>query len=140
MSFGRRFGIDFGGARIGIAICDPDGIVATPLVTLPNNEKFLSEFRKLQDEYLATGIFLGKPQHLSGASSAIEKEVEEFAKKLSDETELPITWVDERLTSNAAALALRERGMSARESKGLIDQLAAVAILELGISLEKKNA
>ena len=137
MSFGRRFGIDFGATRIGIAICDPDGMVATPLITLQNDASFFSEFKKLQDEYLATGIFLGRPKQLSGNAGTIQKELDIFAMELTEKSGLPITWVDERLTSSGATSALRERGMNSKESKGLVDQLAAAAILDLGIALEK---
>ena len=137
MTFGRRFGIDFGASRIGIAICDPDGLVCTPLITLQNDANFFAEFAKLQDEYEAVGIFLGKPKQLSGKSGTIQEDIDSFASHLSSNSGLKITWVDERLTSSAATSTLRERGISAKASKGLIDQLAATSILELGIALEK---
>lgn len=139
MKFGRRFGIDFGVARIGIAICDPDGLVATPLITLKNNENFFEEFAKLIVEYEITGLFIGKPKHLSGSDGTISVRVDEFAKKLEEDFHLPITFVDERLTSKAAVSSLKKMGLTTREIKGKVDQLAAVEILELGISLERKN-
>ncbi|MEY4444716.1 MAG: hypothetical protein RL301_795 [Actinomycetota bacterium] len=137
MGFGRRFGIDYGAARIGIAVCDSDGLVATPVTTLQNDKDFFENFRRLQSEYSAVGIYLGRPKQLSGQVGTIQGEIDEFADKLVKEFNLPISWVDERLTSSGASQALRERGLDSKSSKGLVDQLAAVSILELGIALEK---
>ena len=138
MSFGRRLGIDYGQARIGIAICDVEGLVATPLTTLKNDGKLFAEFAKIIDEYQPVGIYLGKPKHLSGVEGATVELVAAFAERLKESFALPITYVDERLTSGHAEKLLKSAGKSSRESRGLIDQLAAVAILELGIQIEKR--
>jgi putative Holliday junction resolvase len=139
MTFGRRLGVDFGQARIGIAICDADGMVSTPLVTLKNDKKLLSELAKIVNEYQPIGIYLGKPIHLSGVEGATVENVAKFAEELKNSFDLPITYVDERLTSGQAAKSLKTAGKSARESREFIDQLAAVSILELGIQIEKRN-
>ena len=139
MSFGRRLGIDYGAARIGIAICDADGLVATPLITLRNDGKLLSELSKIIEEYSPTGIFLGKPLHLSGVEGATVETVASFAERLKNSFGLPITYVDERLTSSLATKNLKSAGKRSHESKGLVDQLAALSILELGIQIEKGN-
>ena len=138
MSFGRRLGIDYGQARIGIAICDVDGMVATPLITLKNSPKLFAEISKLIDEYQPNGIYLGKPYNLSGVEGATVELVAAFAQRLSESFDIPITYVDERLTSGYAEKLLKSAGKNSRERKGLIDQLAAVAILELGIEIEKR--
>jgi putative Holliday junction resolvase len=140
MAFGRRLGIDYGQARVGIAICDLDGLVATPLATLRNDNKLFSNLGALIDEHNIQGIFLGKPKHLSGVEGATVELVSSFAQRFSDSFDLPITYVDERLTSGGAEKLLKSAGKSAKESRGLIDQLAAVAILELGIQIEKRNS
>lgn len=139
MPFGRRLGIDFGQVRVGIALCDVDGLVATPLATIKNDKKLLSEIAKLIDEYQISGIFLGKPKHLSGVEGATVELVASFAERLKDSFGLPITFVDERLTSIQAERALKSAGKDSRESRGLVDQLSAVAILQLGIEMEKKG-
>ena len=139
MPFGRRLGIDFGQVRVGIALCDVDGLVATPLATIKNDKKLLSEIAKLIDEYQISGIFLGKPKHLSGVEGATVELVASFAEQLKDSFGLPITFVDERLTSIQAERALKSAGKGSRESRGLVDQLSAVAILQLGIEMEKKG-
>ena len=140
MVFGRRLGIDYGQARGGIAICDIDGLVATPLVTLRNDSKLLANLASIIDEHIITGFFLGKPKHLSGVEGATVELVSAFAQRLAESFDLPITYVDERLTSGGAEKLLKSAGKNARESKDLVDQLAAVAILDLGIQIEKRNS
>ena len=139
MSFGRRLGIDYGQARVGIAICDRDGLVSTPLVTLKNDQTLFAKLSSLIDENEISGIYLGKPKHLSGVEGATVELVAGFAQRFSETFEIPITYVDERLTSGHAERLLKSAGKNSRESRGLIDQLAAVAILELGIQIEKSR-
>lgn len=139
MAFGRRLGIDYGQARIGIAICDVDGMVATPLTTLKNDKTLFSRLEEIINEHNIVGIFLGKPKHLSGVEGTTVELVAAFAERFSQSFALPITYVDERLTSGGAEKRLKESGKSAKESRGLIDQLAATSILDLGIQIEKRN-
>ncbi len=139
MSFGRRLGIDYGQARVGLAICDVDGMVATPLTTLRNDKTLFSKMGEIVDEHQITGFFLGKPKHLSGVEGATVELVTAFAQRLAESFDLPITYVDERLTSGGAEKALKAAGKNSKEQRGLIDQLAAVAILDLGIQIEKRN-
>lgn len=139
MSFGRRLGIDYGQARVGIAICDMDGLVATPLITLKNDKTLFAKLDELINEHNIVGVYLGKPKHLSGVEGATVELVSQFAQRFDESFSLPITYVDERLTSGGAEKLLKSAGKSSKESKGLIDQLAAVAILELGIQIEKRS-
>ncbi len=139
MSFGRRLGIDFGQARIGLAICDLDGLVATPLTTLKNDNSLFIKLGEVIEEYSIVGIYLGKPKHLSGVEGATVELVASFAERFAESFDIPITYVDERLTSGAAEKLLKNAGKNSKESRGLVDQLAAVAILELGIQIEKRN-
>ena len=139
MSFGRRLGIDYGQARVGIAICDMDGLVATPLITLKNDKTLFAKLEELITEHSIVGVYLGKPKHLSGVEGATVELVSQFAQRFDESFSLPITYVDERLTSGGAEKLLKSAGKNTKESKGLIDQLAAVAILELGIQIEKRS-
>lgn len=139
MSFGRRLGIDYGQARVGIAICDMDGLVATPLITLKNDKTLFAKLEELITEHNIVGVYLGKPKHLSGVEGATVELVSQFAQRFDESFSLPITYVDERLTSGGAEKLLKSAGKNSKESKGLIDQLAAVAILELGIQIEKRS-
>jgi putative holliday junction resolvase len=139
MSFGRRLGIDYGQARVGIAICDMDGLVATPLITLKNDKTLFVKLEELITEHNVVGVYLGKPKHLSGVEGATVELVSQFAQRFDESFSLPITYVDERLTSGGAEKLLKSAGKNAKESRGLVDQLAAVAILELGIQIEKRS-
>lgn len=136
---GRRIAFDYGDSRIGVAICDPDGILATPLSFLDaRHPKLMVQISELINEYLPIAIYVGEPKHLSGAvGSAVEK-AHAFAEQLKEEFQIPITFIDERLSTVDAARKLRESGKSARDSKSLIDSMAAVAILESGLAHESR--
>lgn len=135
---GRRIAFDFGSARIGVAICDPDGILALPLPYLEAKHPRLNQqISALLEEYLPVEIFIGYPLHLSGEAGAAVSLVEGFKSSLRLITELPITFIDERMSTVGAAKTLREAGKTARESKSLIDSISAVAILEQGLRRAK---
>lgn len=139
MSFGRRLGIDYGQARVGLAISDSDGLVATPLTTLKNDRTLMTKLGEIIEEHQIKGIYLGKPKHLSGVEGATAEVVATFAARFMESFDIPIKYVDERLTSGHAEKLLKSAGKSTKESRGLVDQLAAVAILELGIQIEKRS-
>jgi putative Holliday junction resolvase len=136
---GRRIAFDYGDVRIGVAICDPDGILATPLPFLDARKpKFIRDVIALFEEYQPIAIYLGKPKHLSGADGDSVAKVEVFASSIREVTATPIYFVDERLTTVDAQRKLREAGKSAKESRSLIDSMAAVAILEAGLASEAR--
>jgi putative Holliday junction resolvase len=137
LSRGRRIAFDYGDARIGVAICDPDGILATPLEFLDSRHpKVLAKVVELIAEYQPITIYLGEPKHLSGADGEAISKAKDFAEKVATITTVPIIWIDERLTTREAQRKLQEAGKSARDSKKLIDSMAAVAILEAGLARE----
>jgi putative Holliday junction resolvase len=136
---GRRIAFDYGSVRIGVAICDPDGILATPLPYLSTTHPKLDEqITALLLEYQPISIFIGYPRHLSGASGASVSLVEEFKSKLSLITKVPLIFIDERLSTVSAAKLLKESGKNAKESRYLIDSMSAVAILEQGLRSEQR--
>jgi putative Holliday junction resolvase len=137
---GRRLAFDYGDVRIGVAVCDPDAILATPVITLKNNDEHLwQQIEELIQEYEPIHIYVGAPKHLSGAASASMKKAEEFKTLLSEHTGITCSMVDERLSTVGAARQLKESGMNSRDSKAAIDQAAAVAILEHAIAIEKRK-
>jgi putative Holliday junction resolvase len=137
MQRGRRIAFDYGDSRIGVAICDPDGILATPLECLDaRHPKLLVRIADLFDEYQPIAIYIGEPKHLSGESGSASEKAHNFAALISAEFSQPIIFIDERLSTVDAARRLREAGKSAKESKSLIDSMAAVAILEAGLKNE----
>jgi len=136
---GRRVAFDYGDVRIGVAVCDPDGILATPLATLQGKDpKLKSQISLLLQEYEPVKIYVGRPKLLSGEDGSATAKVEEFTVFLTTNFDIPIVWVDERLSTVGAQRQLYEAGKSAQESKALIDAAAAVAILEQGLANESR--
>ncbi|CAB4588187.1 unannotated protein [freshwater metagenome] len=136
---GRRIAFDYGQARIGVAICDPDGILATPLPhLLATHPKVLQQIISLIDEYQPITIFVGYPRNMSGEPGKAVELVDAFIKSLQSLTPIPIVSVDERLSTVSAARKLRDSGKSSRESRSQIDSMAAVTILEAGLANENE--
>jgi len=134
---GRRIAFDYGDVRIGVAICDPDGIISTPIATLQSkNPNLKSEIAALLSEYEPVKAYVGNPKLLNGKEGDAVAKVLTFTEFLTANFDLPITLVDERLTTVTAAKKLQDSGVSAKEAKSLIDAAAAVAILEQGLANE----
>jgi putative Holliday junction resolvase len=139
MQRGRRIAFDYGDARIGVAICDPDGILATPLPFLDaKHPKLNTHLAELFDEYSPIAIYVGLPRHLSGDEGVAVSKVKDFAATLEALVTAPISFVDERLSTVDAARKLREAGKNSKDSRTLIDSMAAVSILESGLANEVK--
>jgi putative Holliday junction resolvase len=137
---GRRMAFDYGDVRIGVAVCDPDAILATPVTTLKCKDADLWEqIIALVAEYEPIHIYIGSPRHLSGESSISMQKAENFKEEVATRTNIACSMIDERLSTVSAARQLKDSGMNSRESKSAIDQMAAVAILEQAIAIEKRN-
>lgn len=140
MQRGRRIAFDYGDARIGVAISDPDSILSSPYITLKATDKNLfKSIVVIFDEIDPIQIFVGKPALLSGNTGSASAKAQEFAQKLAELTDVEIVMVDERMSTVSAARNLREAGKNAKDSKAAIDMAAAVAILEFGIELQKSG-
>ena len=128
---GRLLGIDFGTVRIGIAICDENQSIASPLeVYTRRNEKLDAEFFiKLVNETGASGWVIGLPIHMSGDESEKSSEAREFGQWLQSVTELPVAWIDERYSTAMAREILNAGNLSAKQRKARLDKIAAQAIL-----------
>jgi len=134
---GRRIAFDYGDVRTGVALCDPDGILASPLCVLETKSKnFNSEVSTLLTEHEPIAIFVGLPMNMSGSTGESAEKAQNFVATLKELTDLPIYLVDERLSTVSAQKKLKEAGVSSRDSKQLIDAMAAVAILEQGLLSE----
>ena len=137
MMRGRRIAFDYGDVRTGVALCDPDGIIASPLTVLETRSKsFLKEIASLLEEHQPIQIFIGKPLNMSGTSGESAAKVDDFVSEIKSISSLPITLIDERLSTVSAQKRLKEAGVSSRDSKALIDAMAAVSILEQGLLSE----
>ena len=136
---GRRIAFDYGDVRIGVAVCDPDGILATPLTTLQSKDPSLKkQIAELIDEYEPAKIYVGQPKLLSGEDGSAVAKVLVFTEMLTSNFDIPVILVDERLSTVSAAKQLRESGMNAKDARSVIDAAAAVAILEQGLANERK--
>jgi putative Holliday junction resolvase len=123
--------------RIGLAICDPDGILSSPLAALGRSQDLSETLQIVSDlvtEHNAIEVYVGDPISLSGGQSASTRDAREFAEKLADLISAPIRLVDERLTTVTASAKLRDSGKDARQSKSLIDSASAVEILEQALA------
>ena len=137
--FGRRIAFDYGDVRIGVAVCDPDGLLATPLEVISSKDpSLIANIRVLIEEYEPVKLYLGRPKMLSGADSTAVDKANAFAEKLTNHFDIEITMIDERLSTVSAARSLREAGVDAKSAKSKIDSVAAVAILEQGLSIDKR--
>lgn len=133
---GRRLGIDVGTVRIGVALSDPDGVLATPLMTVLRDVEGGSDLRALLDlvsEHEVVQVVVGLPRTLAGREGVAAQAAREFASALSvvlDAHDVPIVMTDERLSTVVATRQLRASGRSGRRQRAVVDQVAAVAILQ----------
>jgi putative Holliday junction resolvase len=139
---GRRLGIDVGTVRIGVAVSDPDGILATPVETVRRDrgDGHLRRLATLVGELDIVEIVVGLPRTLADRAGASADDAVALATALGARVgSVPVRLADERLTTVSAARSLREAGVRAREQRGMIDQAAAVAILQ-GWLDQRRNA
>ena len=130
---GRRLGVDVGTVRIGVAVSDPDGILATPVETVRRESRgaHLRRLAELAGELQVIEVVVGLPRTLANRAGASAKDAVDLADALARRLDpVPVRLADERLTTVSAARSLREAGVRAKEQRGKIDQAAAVAILQ----------
>ena len=99
---GVRLGVDVGRARVGVAVCDRDGLLATPVVTLSRGMTTVADLRALIDEYSAVEAVVGLPLSMSGDDTASTTDARVLAGELAASIEVPVRMVDERLTTVSA--------------------------------------
>jgi len=136
---GVRLGVDVGRARVGVARSDPHGVLATPVETLARLDDLLAGIRRLVDEHAAIEVIVGLPLSLSGAETASTSDSRVVAEQLATELAVPVRMVDERLTTVSAARGLREAGRTAKNSRSVVDQAAAVILLQHALDLERTS-
>jgi putative Holliday junction resolvase len=140
MERGRRIAFDYGDARIGVAVSDPDSILCSPLTTLKATDKGLSkQISEILSEIEPVAIYVGRPSLLSGNDGAATEKVLSFVEVLRAITQVPVELIDERMSTISAARNLRDAGRNAKDSKHEIDMAAAVSILEFAIEIEKRK-
>jgi len=138
-----RLAFDVGKARIGVARCDQDAIMSVPVVTLRRDRygADLDEAVDLVEEYGAFEVIVGLPKHMGGGSSSSPGYARRCARDLASilPPQVCVRLVDERLTTVTAHRDLHEAGLKERSFRGIVDQAAAVVILEQAISTERTS-
>jgi putative Holliday junction resolvase len=137
MQRGRRIAFDVGRARIGVAICDPDGILATPLDRIDRTGDELDRVKLLLNEYEPVAIYVGLPISLDAKFTQSTYESLYFAEDIETITTTRVRLVDERLSTKMAQANLHESGRNTRTSKAVIDSASAVEILERALDVLK---
>ena len=135
MTRGRRLGIDVGAVRVGVALSDPDGVLATPLATVARDVargSDLDTIAGLVAEHDVVGVVVGLPRTLAGREGPAAEAAREFATALTARLDagVPVAFSDERLTTVVATRQMRESGRKGRRQRAVVDQVAAVAILQ----------
>ncbi|WP_181767964.1 Holliday junction resolvase RuvX [Streptomyces albidus (ex Kaewkla and Franco 2022)] len=142
MRRGRRLAVDVGDARIGVASSDPDGLLATPVETVPGRDLPAAHRRlaELVTEYEPIEVVAGLPRSLKGGEGPAAAKVRGFAEELARRiTPIPVRLVDERMSTVTAAQGMRASGVSSKKGRSRIDQAAAVVILQSALETERMS-
>lgn len=143
MRRGVRIGVDVGKVRIGVARTDPDALIATPIETVARSGDTGDDLRTILGhaaELDAVEIIVGLPLSLSGGDTPSTGDARGFAARLAQASApVPVRLVDERLSTVTAQSALRASGRSSRKQRSVVDQVAAVIIVQHAIDLERSS-
>jgi len=144
---GARLGVDVGSVRVGLAASDPDGLIATPVATLARDtrkpatgqlSKDIAQIVHEVHERRAQCVYVGLPRHLSGAEGASSEAARAYAVWLAQAiAPIPVRMVDERMSTVSAHQALQASGRSGRRHRQVVDQAAAVVILQYALDAER---
>jgi putative Holliday junction resolvase len=129
---GRLLGVDYGTVRVGLAVSDPDRIIASPLTTYTRRDADADAayFRKVVADESVVGLVVGLPMHTDGREGVKAKEAREFGAWLGQVTGLPVEFADERFTTVFAESALWTAGLTHKRRKDRRDRVAAQMLLQ----------
>jgi putative pre-16S rRNA nuclease len=137
---GVRLGVDVGDVRIGVARSDPAGLVATPVETVGRGRGDLARLRALLVEEEAVEVVVGLPRSLSGGEGPAAAKARTFARALAAVVApVPVRLCDERLSTVSAEAGLREGGKKGQKRRAVVDQAAAVVILQNALETERST-
>jgi putative Holliday junction resolvase len=139
MRAGVRIGVDVGSVRIGVSRSDAHGLLATPVETVVRGDRDIERIAALVAEYDAFEVIVGLPLALSGRHTSSTDDAVAFASRLARAVPLDVRLVDERLSTVSAQAALRASGRSTRKGRPVIDQVAAVIILQHALDFERSR-
>jgi putative Holliday junction resolvase len=145
---GARLGIDVGEARVGVAICDPDGLVATPFATVARDRSRgtqtipsdMSELARLVADHQIVEVVVGLPVTLAGVQGTAAALARAYADRLAEViAPVPVTLADERMSTVVATRRLSEQGVRGRRRREVVDQLAAAEILQGWLDAQRRR-
>jgi putative Holliday junction resolvase len=137
---GVRIGVDVGDARIGIAQSDPSGMIATPVETVRRGRGDLARIAAITAESEAVEVVVGLPRSLSGGEGPAAVRVRDFAAQIAAAVApVPVRLCDERLTTVTAEAVLRGQGKKGQKRRAVVDQAAAVVILQNALDTERSS-
>ena len=139
---GTRIALDVGKARIGVAASDPDGLLAMPVETVRRGQGDIAKICQIIADRSALVCYIGLPKHLRGSEGDSAQDARKFARRLvaasgKNSTPIDVSFIDERLTTVSATTQLREAGRKANRQRAVIDQQAAVIILQSALDTER---
>ncbi|MBG0831278.1 Holliday junction resolvase RuvX [Planomonospora sp. ID67723] len=138
MRNGTRLGVDVGSVRIGVARSDPSGLLATPVETVRRGRGDLDRLAELAGEHEAVEVVVGLPTSLSGREGQAAGLAREFAARIAARlAPVPVRLFDERLTTVTAQQGLRASGVKAKNQRDVVDQAAAVVLLQAALDAER---
>ena len=146
---GTRLGVDVGQVRVGVALSDPDGILATPLTTLSRDlnaevdavPSDIFELARLVDAYQTVEVVVGLPVTLAGKEGPAAVQARAYSERLSRAiAPVPVRLADERMSTVAATRRLAERGVRGKRQRAVVDQAAAVEILQGWLDAQRRRA
>ncbi|HEY2947196.1 MAG TPA: Holliday junction resolvase RuvX [Micromonosporaceae bacterium] len=145
---GVRLGVDVGRVRIGVAISDPEGILAIPLATLAREQNVrkgavpsdISEVARLVDLHASVEVVVGLPVTLAGDEGPAAAEARAYADRLAEAiAPVPVRLADERMSTVVATRRLSERGVRGRRQRAVVDQVAATEILQSWLERQRRR-
>lgn len=144
---GVRLAVDVGTVRVGVARSDPAGILATPLATLARDQRTgvnipsdMAEIARLVREHSVIEVVLGLPVTLAGVEGPAASHARAYAQRLAEVVApVPVRLADERMSTAVAARRLSERGVRGRRQRAVVDQAAAVEILQSWLDLHRRR-
>ncbi|NLB08413.1 MAG: Holliday junction resolvase RuvX [Clostridiales bacterium] len=143
MTMGRIMGIDYGSRRMGIALSDPLGLLASGLETIQrrgeDDSSVIRRIAELCTAHEVKRIILGLPRRTDGKSGEAERSARDFAAGLAEATGLEVIFADERYTTVLAGRIMREAGIKRDKRRALVDQIAAEIILQDWLDQNRKK-
>jgi putative Holliday junction resolvase len=138
----RALGVDAGERRIGLAMSDPSGLIASPLevLVIEEDDDPVAAVTARARDLAAECIVVGMPIDLRGEEGVAAQNMQQFVDALRQATELPVETCDERMTSAVAARSMQEAGLTERDRRGQVDKVAAALILQTWLDRRRTEA